>query len=79
MNVSSEKISSIISGEFSIVIDDKNFVYKQPGLITINKVLRRYGDLETSLKKEGFLTEEEEKSLLYQKGIWSYEYEEQLN
>ena len=79
MNVSSEKISSIISGEFSIFIDNKNFVYKQPGLITISKVLRRYGDLETSLKKEGFLTEEEEKSLLYQKGIWSDEYEEQLN
>jgi hypothetical protein len=78
VELSSEKIASIISGEFSISVHGKSFVYKQPGLMTINKVLRRYGNIEENLKKDGFLTEEEEKKLLYEKGLWSDELEEMV-
>jgi hypothetical protein len=78
MTVSSDKISSIISGEFPISYNNKNYVYKQPGLVTINRALCKYGNLEQELKKEGFFTEEEEKEILYKKNIWSDQLEEVL-
>ena len=78
MNVSSDKISSIISGEFPISYNNQNYVYKQPGLITINRALCKHGNLEQELKKEGFFTEEDEKDILYKKNIWSDELETEL-
>jgi hypothetical protein len=71
-------LGSVISGEFCIKCANKNLVIKQPGTLLANSTTISLGDIDEKLKSDGFLTEEEEKALLYEKGIWSDEKEKKL-
>jgi len=68
-------LSSVISGEFCVSCSSKDFTLKQPGMLLTNKAIISLGDIEEKLKADGFLTDDDEKRLLYEKGIWSDEKE----
>ncbi|MFN9955832.1 MAG: hypothetical protein ACK55I_22255, partial [bacterium] len=71
-------IYSVISGEFCIECSENSYVFRQPGIITSSRIFNANNSTEQKLKKDGFLSRDEEKELLYKHGLWSDELEKEF-
>ena len=67
------KDKEIITGKFFIASTNTSFIYKEPSLLQEETILSYYGNLEIKLKQDGFISQEEEQSILLEKGIWNEE------
>lgn len=76
--ISDSLVYSIISGEFCIHCGDKQYVFRQPGIITSSRIYNSSNINENRFKKDGFLSSEEEKELLYKYGLWSDDLEKEF-
>lgn len=76
--ISDSLVYSVISGEFCVECGGSTYVFRQPGIITSSRIFNSNNSTEEKLKKDGFLTKEEEKELLYKHGLWSDELEKEF-
>ncbi len=81
MNLSEreEKLRQIISGFFHFKFNDKLFKYYEPTSSFFSEVSFYTRDIESQLKLNGFLSAEEEKKILIEKGLWSEAKQKELD
>ena len=73
MNISEreEKLRQIISGFFHFKFNDQMFKYFEPTCSFFSEISYYTKDIESQLKLNGFLSSEDEKKILIEKGLWS--------
>ena len=76
--ISDSLVYSVISGEFCVQCGGQQYVFRQPGIITSSRIFNSLGVNEDRFKKDGFLSSEEEKDLLYKHGLWSDDLEKEF-
>jgi len=76
--ISDSLVYAVISGEFCIECSGNSYVFRQPGIITSARIFNSNNNTEKKLKKDGFISKEEEKELLYKHGLWSDDLEKEF-
>lgn len=73
-----EKLRQIVSGFFHFKFKGKMYRYIEPSNMLYSEIAFYTEGLEDELKKTGFLTKDDEKNILIEKGLWSEEKEKEL-
>ena len=73
-----EKLRQIVSGFFHFKYKDRLLKYFEPTSSLFSEISFYTKNIESDLKRDGFLTEEDEKSILISRGLWSNEKEQEL-
>jgi hypothetical protein len=74
-----EKLRQIVSGFFHFKYNGKIYKYIEPVNSFYSEISFHVRDLDSELKRSGFLTEEDEKRILIERGLWSEEKEKELD